>query len=81
MKVIFIFHIHFRAAAVIGWFMLWLVHALVELVGRLVGQVDRTGQIQKMAVMWNFCLPEIKRDLLYASKECSERGLVNSAKW
>ncbi|XP_073241538.1 cell division cycle protein 23 homolog isoform X2 [Porites lutea] len=27
------------------------------------------------------CLPEIKRDLLYAVKECSERGLLHSAKW
>jgi len=27
------------------------------------------------------CLPEIKRDLLFAVKECSDRGLLHSAKW
>ncbi|XP_020614183.1 cell division cycle protein 23 homolog [Orbicella faveolata] len=34
-----------------------------------------------MAAVSNVCLPEIKRDLLHAVKECSERGLLHSAKW
>lgn len=34
-----------------------------------------------MAAVSNVSLPEIKRDLLYAVKECSERGLLHSAKW
>ena len=40
----------------------------------------RTFQ-NKMAAVSSVCLPEIKRDLLYAVKECSERGLLHSAKW
>ncbi|XP_068742918.1 cell division cycle protein 23 homolog [Montipora capricornis] len=34
-----------------------------------------------MAAVSSVCLPEIKRDLLFAVKECSERGLLHSAKW
>ena len=35
----------------------------------------------KMAAVSSVCLPEIKRDLLFAVKECSDRGLLHSAKW
>ncbi|XP_068709023.1 cell division cycle protein 23 homolog isoform X1 [Montipora foliosa] len=34
-----------------------------------------------MAAVSSVCLPEIKRDLLFAVKECSERGLLHSTKW
>ncbi|XP_031555451.1 cell division cycle protein 23 homolog [Actinia tenebrosa] len=34
-----------------------------------------------MATVLSFSMAEVKRDLLYAAKECSDRGLVHSSKW